>query len=248
MWTFYLHTMLKLNENIKSLPILKRSVLGCAFKAAYDAKNVSESYCIQYIDILYATEASDNLILNVIDDSLAMYPNSIILWETKMKFYIQSKDDQKVAQVFEKAKQKLGNDSHPIWSLYVKYLFAMENGSKKLQDLFQKIIIQPHDNFRFLKVDCIENVTVLFGVNEARKFFNVALKKGFPCLEMYNKMVEIEELQVKQKLLTQQLRQILTNNYSFLYCSNRSNLTSIIGVNVWNWLVKIMDRPTLMCG
>lgn len=196
MWTYYLNTMLQLNENIKTLPILKRSVLGCAFKAAYDAKKISESHCIQYIGIMYATGAADEFILNIIDGSLDMYPTSVSLWESKMKFYIQYKDDQKLAQVFEKAKQKLGNDSHPIWSLYMKHLFTLGNGSKKMKDLFQKIIIQPHENFRFLKVECIENSAALFGVNEARKFFNDALRKGIPCVEMYDKMVQIEELQV----------------------------------------------------
>lgn len=216
MWTYYLHAMLELNENIQTLPILKRSVLGCAFKAAYDSKKISETHCIQYIGIMYATGAADNLILNIIDGSLAMHPMSAVLWESKMKFYIQCKDDQKVAQVFGKAKQKLGKDAHPIWSLYMKYLFTLEKGSQKMKAFFQDIITQPHENFRFLKADCIENSAALFGINDARKFFNDAFRNGFPCLEMYNKMVEIEELQVKKRdSLT--LDKPFANNFLFSY-------------------------------
>ncbi|XP_037029458.1 U3 small nucleolar RNA-associated protein 6 homolog [Bradysia coprophila] len=198
MWSYYLNTVLELNENIKSLPILKRSVLGCALKAAFHAKKMSEPLCIHYIDILYATGAADSLILNIIDDSLTMYPMSVTLWESKMRFYIQAKDDQRIVQVFEKSRHKLGNDSPPIWGLYMKYLLTLDekvNGTKKLKDLFDKITIQPHENFRFLKVDAMENVTVLFGMKETRKFFNNACK-GFPCLEMYSKMVELESLQI----------------------------------------------------
>ncbi len=198
MWTHYLDTMLELNQNIKTLPILKRSVLGCAFKAALDAKKISELHCNRYIEIMIVTGAADNLILNVIDASLAIHPNSVLLWVAKMKFYIQRNDDQKIVQVFEKAKHKLGNDSPPIWTLYIKYLLTVNNdGEKRMKDLFQKIVIQPHDNFRSLKVDCIENTFALFGIKETRKFFNDAVK-GIPCLEMYNKMVRLEELQVNE--------------------------------------------------
>lgn len=198
MWTYYLQTMLELNENIKSLPILKRSVLGCAFKAAYDAKKISESHCIQYIAIMYATGVTDDVILNIIDGSLAMYPTSAPIWESKMKFCIQCKDDQRVEKVFKEAKRKLGNESHSIYGLYMKYLFALENGKSALKALFKEIVGQPHENFRSLKVDCIENTAALFGVSEARKFFNYATTNGFLCLEMFNKLAEIEELQVRK--------------------------------------------------
>lgn len=201
MWSFYLHTMLQLNENIRSLPILKRCVLGCALKAAFHAKKICEPLCIHYIEILNKTGATDDLILSIIDDSLVMYPTSVMLWESKMKFYIKANDDQKIVQVFEKARQKLGNDSPPVWSLYTKYLFTLDekaNGAKKLKDLFHKITIQPHENFRFLKVQAIENLAALFGMKETRKFFSDACK-GFPCLEMYSKMCELEALQVTKR-------------------------------------------------
>lgn len=197
MWSYYVYAMLELNENIKSLPVLKRSVLGCALKAALRAKKISEPLCIQYIDIMHTTGAAADLILNIIDDSLAMYPMSVALWESKMKFYIQANDDQKIGQIFEKAKHKLGSDSTPVWSLYMNYLLSLDEkakGTKRLKDLFQKITIQPHENFRFLKVNALENSALLFGMKEARKFFSDACK-GFPCLEMFNKMVELEGLQ-----------------------------------------------------
>lgn len=189
--------MLELNEDIKILPILKRSVLGCAFKAACDAKQISESHCIQYIAIMYATGASEDLIVNIIEVSLAMYPSSTALWESLMKYYIQCKDDKKVEEVFRNAKRKLGNECDAIWNLYMQYLLVKTDASHKIKEFFQEVVKQPHANFRSLKVDCIESTAVLFGVNNARKFFNNTIKNGFPCLEMYNKIAEIEELQVK---------------------------------------------------
>jgi len=189
--------MLELNEDIKILPILKRSVLGCAFKAACDAKQISESHYIQYIAIMYATGASEDLILNIIEGGLAIYPSSSALWESLMKFYIECKDDKKVEEVFKNAKRKLGNESDPIWHLFMKYLLTKTDAPNKIKDFFQEIVKQPHANFRALKVDCIQSTAALFGVSNARKFFNNAIKNGFPCLEMYNKIAEIEELQVK---------------------------------------------------
>lgn len=200
MWSFYLDAMLALNENSKTtLPVLKRSVLGCAFKAAFASQKISEQHCVQYIAIMQATGATDNAISQLIDGSLAMHPKSTSLWEAKMKFHIQCNEDSKVDGVFVKAKQKLGNDSAPIWSLYLKYLFALDGGgaSAKIKSFFRDVITQPHENFRFLKADCIEHLATLFGVNEARKFFNDAFRNGFPCLEMYHRMIDIEELQVK---------------------------------------------------
>lgn len=197
MWTHYINTMLALNEDIKTLPTLKRSVLGCAFKAACDAKQISESHCTQYIAIMYATGASEDLILNIIEGGLAIYPSSSALWESLMKFYIQCEDDKKVEEVFKNAKRKLGNESYPIWNLYLKYLLVKTDESNKIKEFFEDIVKQPHANFRSLKVDCIENTAALFGVSNARKFFNSTIKNGFPCLEMYNKIAEIEELQVK---------------------------------------------------
>ncbi|KAJ6639809.1 U3 small nucleolar RNA-associated protein 6 like [Pseudolycoriella hygida] len=195
MWTFYIRTMLELNENVKTLPILKRSMLGCAFKAAFAAKKISELLCLQYLVIMFGTGAADNVISNIIDESLDIYPNSISLWETKMKFYIDHKDEAKVKETFTNAKRKLGNESHSIWSLYLKYLFAL-NKKDEMKKLFEEIVLQPHANFASLKVDSIDFTATLFGVNEARKFFRDAIL-AFPCLEMYNKMSEIEELQVK---------------------------------------------------
>lgn len=198
MWSFYLHTMLELNEDINTLPLLKRSVLGCAFKAACDAKQISESHCILYIAIMYATGGAENVILNIIEGGLAMYPTSPMLWESQIKFYIQCKDDKKVQEVFRNAKRKLGNEACPIWSLYMTYLFALAktDGSNKIKEFFQEVVQQPHANFRSLKVDCIENTAALFGINDARKFFNYTTKNAFPCLEMFNKLAELEELQV----------------------------------------------------
>lgn len=198
MWSHYLNTMLELNSDTKSLPVLKRSVLGSALKSAFEARKISEPLCLQYIDILYATGASNDLLSNIINGSLTMHPMSVALWESKMKFYIQANDDEKIVQIFEQARRKLGDYSPPVWNLYMKYLLSLNEkakAAKKLKDLFQKITIQPHENYRFLKVDALENSATLFGMKEARKFFSDACK-GFPCLEIFNKMVELETRQV----------------------------------------------------
>lgn len=231
MWTFYINAMIELNENIATLPLLKRSVLGCAFKAAYDAKQISEEHCIQYIDIMYTTGAAEDMILNILEGALASFPMSVTLWESLMKFHIQSNDDCKVEEIFKNAKKELGNDAYPIWSLYMKYLFTLmtKGQSKKIKEFFSQVVTEPSDNFRSLKVDCIEGTATMFGVNSARQFFNNAIKNGFPCLEMYKKLAEIEEMQVCQITDGSSVEKILINLYLI-----RSNRILIIGEIVWN--------------
>lgn len=198
MWTLYLNAMIELNNDTTTFQSLKRSVLGCAFKAAYDAKQIGEVHCIQYINYMYTTGATDDVILNILEVVLTIHPTSTMLWESHLKFYIQCNNNQKVEEIFKTARTALGDESYPIWTLYMKNLFTLKSThrSSKINEFFLQVVKEPSNNFRPIKIDSIEYTAALFGINEARQFFNFAINNGFPCLEMYNKMADIEELQV----------------------------------------------------
>lgn len=198
MWTHYLNAMIELNNDTSTFTSLKRYLLGTAFKAAFDAKQISETHCVRYIDFTYTARATDAMILDVLEGVLSIHPTSKCLWECLIKFYIQKNDDRKVEDIFNTVRTKLGDESISIWSLYMKYLFTLNSTkrSNKISQFFLQVVKEPSDNFRLFKVDAIEYTAALFGIKEARHLFNFTMKNGVPCLEIYNKLANIEELQV----------------------------------------------------
>lgn len=67
MWDYYINAMLELNADLSTQASLKRHALSRAFRAAFESNNMSEDHYIQYVELLYAFNPKQQLVVQVID-------------------------------------------------------------------------------------------------------------------------------------------------------------------------------------
>lgn len=175
----------------------KRKLLGQAYKDAEEASTLDERHYIQYIKILIGSQADNAAIEHVCMRSVTMYPESIQLWRDYMSFYMENENIPKLTEIFMLARKKMACKAYPLWSYYMGFLQLMGQ-TELLRKTYELVMREQSPLFSELKAQYLQYVALLYGIKQARQIFKGALKlsSSILSLDMYNRMLEIESLQI----------------------------------------------------
>ncbi|GAB0094316.1 hypothetical protein DMENIID0001_095980 [Sergentomyia squamirostris] len=196
MWSFYINTMLELNQDNSVQANLNQQGLHTALKGAYEAGFLSESHFIHYIDQLVKTEDTQmEYVLEIFDKATKTFPLSGRLWEMWMRFHIQNESEQSLYEVFRQGVKKIGENSYPLWQLIIQYYQARSDLPNRVEQIFNEAMMQPSSVASKLKAQYIEFLAVTKDINSARQKYEELVRNTTPCLEIHEKMAYLESIQ-----------------------------------------------------
>lgn len=194
MWNYYIDAMIELNSDLSTQASLKQYGLRKAFEGAYEANHMSEDHYLQYIALLFDNNRNDENIEKILHKATKIYDTSSRLWVQYMRYYIKHKQFKKVQDVFQTAKNLLGENGTDLWQLYMVYVKSCRNNEAHAE--YDRIIMdlsrQPYTSFNTLKAWAIQMVALTENLKRARKAYNLFIKYHPECYEVHDKMAEIQ--------------------------------------------------------
>uniref|UniRef100_A0A1B0CGG0 U3 small nucleolar rna-associated protein 6 n=2 Tax=Lutzomyia longipalpis TaxID=7200 RepID=A0A1B0CGG0_LUTLO len=238
MWLYFINTMMEINQERQEptiLAALKKQTLQMALKGAYEAGFLSEQHYIYYIEELIKSNSQLENILEVFDKATKTHEKSVKLWEMWMRFYIQNESEQSLYEVFRQGVKKLGGDSYPLWQLIIRYYQVRPDLPNRVEEVFNEAILQPPSVSTRLKAQYIEYVALRKDIHAAREKYDDLVQNSTPCLEIHEKMAQLESTQVEPNV--ERWRKCHENATHFFGESN---------INVWIEYIKFektQDTP-----
>lgn len=199
MWNFYLNSMIELNEDLTTLPSLKRYALSGAFEGANQSNQMTEKHYLQYIELMYSNNPKDENIEQVFQKATKIYKTSEPIWLQYVRYYIRENNFKKLKEIFESAKVQLGANGSDIWYLYLMYLRTLQTteANKECEHLIMEVAAQPHSTFNTMKAQILEHIAASINIKRARKTYNTFIKYFPSCYEVHEMMAELQAKQVK---------------------------------------------------
>lgn len=198
MWSYYINTMVELNNDLTNQASLKRLHL----KQAFEGSNyLQEDHYVQYLEILHSINPKDETIAQVFQKSTRIYKNSKKLWHYYMRYYIIADNFQKLEEIFKETKI-LGGNGVEIWRTYLIYLRSRrrEETEKAFDNYLDELARQQHHSFNILKAQMVE-LLATESMDKARKLYEHFTKHQPKCYEVHEMMAELESKQVKSHFL-----------------------------------------------
>lgn len=210
MFTFYINRLLALDElesiNSSCLKLVRRS-LGKALSTGFKQEKLSEDHfiCLLKLRMVQMERFADD-IAQMIVTGLDLYPTSLVICELAVKFYLQSKNYEKITGILKVAVVK--NEKHAI-EIYrficALYLFddgdkvkalntmreAVHSGDKKLSEAFQPYFL--------------ESIALTESIDKARETFKTLLSSktlNSLSLEFFRMMIKLENSQEAPNMKT----------------------------------------------
>lgn len=137
------------------------------------------------------------MLRQVLQEATDKIPNSIALWEMRLRMHLVWEELSKADAIFNEANRCLQGTALPIWKLMLLYWQAKD--STKVDDLLKVgTSMTQHPNIcNPLKVLWLERVALTQGLKSARElYFELAKMTPF-YLELHTKMTMLENLQPK---------------------------------------------------
>uniref|UniRef100_A0A0V0G6L9 Putative u3 small nucleolar rna-associated protein 6 log isoform x3 n=1 Tax=Triatoma dimidiata TaxID=72491 RepID=A0A0V0G6L9_TRIDM len=195
MWNMFLDTVVQLNHDQTVLPNYKKNLFQRAFKEANKRGMLDEKYYLIWVDHLEGPK-----LYNTLKDGTKRLPQSVRLWEARLKFLLSKGEEKAGVKVFNEALATLESHEHalPLWKYMLKY-WQITNPSKA-ENLFKEGIAADPSVSTPLKPLYLEWLTVNHGIVAARKVYSTLANMPPHCLEMHFKMAQLEDIQPQLSL------------------------------------------------
>jgi len=202
MWTYYLYAMLELNRDLSILRNYKREKLGAALKAAHEENFMSEYFYDIYIALLKENKNGPwDYLIKVMDAAVERYPESIILWEHLVTFYIVKDEMETVEEIFKKAKEKLGTSSAKLYKILIQYYQTKPNCHDKLEATYNEVCKETAEDFLNFRTDYLEFTTLIKEDFElTRKLYDELTLLPPPVLTLHETMAYLESVEIKPNI------------------------------------------------
>ncbi|XP_062547960.1 U3 small nucleolar RNA-associated protein 6 homolog [Armigeres subalbatus] len=202
MWSYYIDSMLKINEDMSSHQKLRRKALGVAFKKAFENGSLGEDKYVQYLKLLIHTDKPQDALVNgVLEKALDAYPSSVKLWELNLLYLARKQEpSEKFDIVFKQSLIKCGTDVLSLWIARFQYYHTRTDLSERLEQTFKEAIIQSpivSTHFQPLYLDFL---AITEDINAARKQYRQMLRNCCPCLQLHRKMSQLESIQAQPNI------------------------------------------------
>lgn len=92
----------------------------------------------------------------------------------------------------------MGPDGYEIWEIYLLYLRTLgtEEAAKEYDSLIHELARQHHPQFNVIKANILELQAVMVSIKRARKTYRLFIKNYSNCLEVHERMADLESKQV----------------------------------------------------
>lgn len=222
MWSYYIDSMLKVNEDMSSHQKLRRKVLGVAFKNAFETGYLQEDKYVQYLKLLIHTDKPQDAFINdVLSKALEAYPGSVKLWELRLVYLARKQDSlQEFETVFKQSLAKCSEDVLPLWIARFQYYHTHADLSDRMEHIFKEAIHQPPVISKHFQPLYLDYLTITEDINVARKQYRQMQRDCCPCLELHSKMSQLESIQAQSN--TDQWRLCHENATQYFGATNPS--------------------------
>lgn len=180
---------------------IKRCALLKAFAGACEFNHLTEENYIQYIELSYETNPSDENIERIIQKATNSQPRSLPIWLLCMRYYIQQNNFKKVRETFRTSKDSLGKNGVEIWELYMMYVKSCGNPNAKAE--FNRFVTdlsrQHHPAYDKLKANILEMLASSAGMKKVREAYELFTRHYPVCDEVHGMMTNLESRQVKSR-------------------------------------------------
>ncbi|KAI4494977.1 hypothetical protein M0804_001178 [Polistes exclamans] len=196
MWSFYIECLLEINQDAESLPNLKKKLLKNTLAQAHQAKKLKEKYYLHWIDILSNDIKDDNAqkkLEEILSSATENIPDSVSLWHIRLKHLLITKQEEEANSVFAKAIQILGEKSLSLWRM--KLLHTQATNPSKIEEIFQAAVQEHLEISKDMKPSYIEWVVLTKSIQAARKIYDSLCLQPPICLELHQKMADLELMQ-----------------------------------------------------
>ncbi|XP_055641974.1 U3 small nucleolar RNA-associated protein 6 homolog [Toxorhynchites rutilus septentrionalis] len=197
MWTYYIETMLKINEDMSSQQKLRRKVLGAAFKKAYESNSLEEDKFVQYLKLLIHGDITQKpFITEVFHKATEAYPSSCAFWELYLNYLVRNDaTTDEIEFFFARSLQQCTTNPLPLWKARFQCYNTRLELSDKLEQMLKEAIVQTAPISNHFQPRYLEFVTDSQDINSARKAYQELQKACAPCLDLHKKMAELESIQ-----------------------------------------------------
>lgn len=170
MWSLYIDCLIEINHDISELPNYKRKLLKNALLQGHEAGKLEEKYYLNWIAMLKEDETSKKKIYQVMSYGTDAIPKSLELWRLKMKYLVNSGNDEQVEAEFNKAIKNFGAEALPIWQM--KLLYYQAKIPARVEDLFKAGIANVPEISKAMKVPFIEWLLLTKGNYHYHHFYS----------------------------------------------------------------------------
>lgn len=198
MWDYYVNAMIELNRDLSSQKEIKQKALIKAFGGACQFNHLTEENSIQYIELMYELNPSDENIEKVFQKATKANGRSMRLWLLCMRYYIQRNNSKKVRETFRVSKELLGRNGVEIWELYMMYIKSSGNADahKEFKHFNIELSRQHNPAFDRLKANILEMLASTAGMKAVQETYELFTKNYPICDEIHAMMTEIDGRQV----------------------------------------------------
>ncbi|XP_015177794.1 PREDICTED: U3 small nucleolar RNA-associated protein 6 homolog [Polistes dominula] len=196
MWSFYIECLLEINQDTENLPNLKKKLLQNALTQGHQAKKLKEKYYLHWIDMLSNDIKDENApkkLEEILSSATENIPDCVSLWHIRLKHLFITKQEEEADSVFAKAIQILGEKSLSLWRM--KLLHAQVTNPNKIEEIFQAAVQEPLEISKDMKPSYIEWVVLTKSIQAARKIYESLCLQPPMCLELHQKMADLELMQ-----------------------------------------------------
>lgn len=199
MWDFYVNAMIELNSDLSSQTQLKQCALLKAFGGACQFNHLTEENYIQYIELLYKLNPSDENIEKVFQKATKANGRSLRVWLLCMRYHIQQNNSKKVRETFRVSKELLGRNGVKIWELYMMFVksFGNPDAHKEFKHFNIELSRQHHPAFDRLKANILEMLASTAGMKMVQETYELFTKHYTICDEVHAMMTDIQSRQVE---------------------------------------------------
>lgn len=196
MWEKYLDTIVDIYQGEKNINF-RQTVLDLTFQNALDNGFLQEKHYLAWIEML----EDDSKLPEVLAKATDSLPQSTELWLQRLRYYIKN-EDENVNTIAKEAIKSLGGKSLEIYQILIKYYQLKSHvdsiDADTIEQVFEEAIKRQE-----LEIVSVIRPQYLDWILMARKSMN-DLKKAFeemshlppPCLELYEKMIQIEMITI----------------------------------------------------
>lgn len=198
MWDYYVSAMIELNHDLSSQKEIKQNALLKAFAGACQFDHMTEENYIQYIELLYQMNPSDENIEKVFQKATKANGRSAPLWLLCMRYHIQQNNAKKVRETFRVSKELLGRNGVEIWELYMMYVKSSghSDAHKEFKYFLTELSRQHHHAFDQLKANILEMLASTAGMKMVQETYELFTKHYLICDEIHAMMKDIRGRQV----------------------------------------------------
>ncbi|XP_015589192.1 U3 small nucleolar RNA-associated protein 6 homolog [Cephus cinctus] len=196
MWSLYIECILEINHDTGSLPNFKKKLLRNALSQAHQAKKLREKYYLQWINMLNNEKKDENTqkkLLEVLTWATEALPNSVNLWQARLRYHVILGEDDNVATVFAKATKILREKALPLWRM--KLLHVQAKSPEKTEEVFQAAMQGEPAIARDMKPTYVEWLVLTKNIQTARQVYDNLCLQPPSCLELHKKMAAMELMQ-----------------------------------------------------